>query len=263
MKKISIKYILITFSITYLLWFSLAFIVSKGVTQVGQPIFMILFILGGLAPTASAIITQITDKDDFRLFKNQLFKLKLNILWYIGILSIPIIISGISWLLTLLLTGNPEQFLQKPIYLVFAYIPIMIIGGGLEELGWRGVLLPELLKKTSPFKATLIISFVWSLWHIPLWFIKGSSQYGSNYLIFVLNLIPLAFLLSLLYIKTKSIFICVLLHSVENSYLSIGLNSWANNNLSQIINITTTLIISISIFTIFIKSKDKSINIGV
>lgn len=45
--------------------------------------------------------------------------------------------------------------------------------------------------------------------------------------------------------------------------MAIGLNSWANNNLSQIINITTTLIISISIFTIFIKSKDKSINIGV
>ncbi|MDF2883955.1 MAG: amino protease [Clostridiaceae bacterium] len=263
MRKISIKYILITFSISYLLWFFLAFIVSKGVTQVGQPIFMILFILGGLAPTASAIITKITNKDDFRLFKNQLFKLKLNILWYIGILTIPLIISGISWLLTLLLSSNPEQFLQKPIYLVFAYIPIMIIGGGLEELGWRGVLLPGLLKKTSPFKATLIISFIWSLWHIPLWFIKGSSQYGSNYLIFVLNLISLAFLLSLLYIKTKSIFVCVLLHSIYNSYMAIGLNSWAYNNLSQIINITTTLIISLSIFTIFIKRKDKSINAGI
>lgn len=262
MKKTIIKYLSITFLSTYLLWFFLAFIVSKGLTHAMQPAFMVFFVLGGLAPTISAIITKINDKDGFRSFKNEIFKFKLYPLWYIAVLCVPLIISRVSWLLNLLFADNPGHFFTQPVYLLIGYIPVMIIGGGLEEVGWRGVLLPELLKKVSPLKATLIISFIWALWHVPLWFFKGTSQYGSNYIVFTLNVMSLAFLLSLLYIKTKSIFICILLHAVDNSYLAIGLNSWANNNQSQIINAATTLIISIIIFAIFVKSKDTNIDTG-
>ncbi len=45
----------------------------------------------------------------------------------------------------------------------------LLYGGSLgEELGWRGVWLPRLLRTRSPFEASLIISFWWAFWHAPI-----------------------------------------------------------------------------------------------
>jgi membrane protease YdiL (CAAX protease family) len=44
--------------------------------------------------------------------------------------------------------------------------------GGMEEPGWRGLLQPTLQKRFSPLVAALIVSVVWSLWHLPL-FLNG------------------------------------------------------------------------------------------
>lgn len=41
--------------------------------------------------------------------------------------------------------------------------------GGNEEPGWRGFMQPELQKRFSPLTAALIVSFAWSLWHLPLY----------------------------------------------------------------------------------------------
>ena len=44
--------------------------------------------------------------------------------------------------------------------------------GGNEEPGWRGMLQPQLQNKFNPLVAALIVSFIWSLWHLPL-FLNG------------------------------------------------------------------------------------------
>lgn len=37
--------------------------------------------------------------------------------------------------------------MEEPLYLAFIELPIMIIGGGLEEIGWRGFFYNQLCKK--------------------------------------------------------------------------------------------------------------------
>ena len=37
-----------------------------------------------------------------------------------------------------------------------------------EEIGWRGLFVPELAKVTSYTKTSLISGAVWALWHMPL-----------------------------------------------------------------------------------------------
>lgn len=259
-KNIVYKYLLITFLLTWTSWISLALLCNYGLMKYGQPSFMVIYILGGISPLISALITIRQNSDDFKRFKGEIFKYRLNILWYIGILILPLTISGVCWLFNLLITGKTVLFLNKPVYMVFLMIPTMIIGGGLEEVGWRGVLLPQLLKKTSPLKATLIVSIIWTLWHAPLWFIKGVPQYGSNYILFLFFVISSTFILSTLYIKTRSILICILFHATENAYFNIGMNFWAKDLKSQLINAVLTLVISIAIFFVFYKLKLTKIN---
>ncbi len=44
----------------------------------------------------------------------------------------------------------------KTIIMALISFPIMIIGGGLEEIGWRGILQPALQKRFSEFFSTII-----------------------------------------------------------------------------------------------------------
>jgi membrane protease YdiL (CAAX protease family) len=45
-----------------------------------------------------------------------------------------------------------------------------------EELGWRGYALDRLQEKYGALVSSLILGIVWTLWHMPLFFIKGSYQ---------------------------------------------------------------------------------------
>lgn len=38
-----------------------------------------------------------------------------------------------------------------------------------EEAGWRGFLLPRLLRRYSPMEASLGLGLIWSIWHFPLY----------------------------------------------------------------------------------------------
>ena len=68
-----------------------------------------------------------------------------------------------------------ERYTGNPCYLFVLFMPLMIYGGGMEEVGWQGILQP-LLQKRFPFLiAVLIEGAVWSIWHLPLWFIPGRN----------------------------------------------------------------------------------------
>lgn len=46
-------------------------------------------------------------------------------------------------------------------------VQVLVSGLG-EEPGWRGYALPVLLERHRPIVATMIISGIWALWHLPL-----------------------------------------------------------------------------------------------
>jgi uncharacterized protein len=56
----------------------------------------------------------------------------------------------------------------------------LLIQGGNEEPGWRGCLQPLLQTRFSPLVAAILVSLVWSLWHLPL-FLNGF--YGERGLV--------------------------------------------------------------------------------
>lgn len=46
--------------------------------------------------------------------------------------------------------------------------PIVIAAAALEEIGWRGYLLPRLQRSVGPASASLLIGIPWGIWHLPL-----------------------------------------------------------------------------------------------
>ena len=97
----------------------------------------------------------------------------------------------------------------------------MIIGGGIEEIGWRGCLQPELQKKLPITISALIIGVIWAIWHLPLFFIIGTNQNSDNFLWFFISAIALSFLLTQIYSITKSIFLCIIFHAFINTFWDV------------------------------------------
>ena len=97
-----------------------------------------------------------------------------------------------------------------------------------EELGWRGYLLPNLLEKYSPIKATLISGIIWGIWHAPM--IAMGHNYGVGYifapwggiLAMTLFCVMVGSLLSYITIKCKSCIPAVIGHAMINGFSAIG-----------------------------------------
>ena len=164
-KRIIFNFILITFL------FSWACFV--GAKFLPENIQMILVVIGIFGPVVSTFVTlKIHGEREYTArFKENILKWNVPVFWYL----FPIIIVVITQIFDAagqIVLGSFEinySGIHK-IYMVVPMILLMLIGGGQEEIGWRGFLLPELLKKLSPITSSLLVAIVWAVWHVPLFF---------------------------------------------------------------------------------------------
>jgi len=235
---------------------------AKGVTRHGEALFMVLFLLGGLGPTISPYLSfwMVKDKNGLKVYHTHLFKWKLNIFWYV----IPFVISftvlfvadGVYHFL-----ANDSGFMQgiKPWFMIFPLFVMMFFGGGLEELGWRGIALPELERKYSALFSSIILGLIWIIWHIPLFFIKGVNQYGSNIFVFALGVMGLTFILSWIYNRTGSILICIIFHDSFNMAATMGFGGVVVQSSEMLRGLVASLmliIVGLSLLMIFSTRKE-------
>lgn len=98
-----------------------------------------------------------------------------------------------------------------------------------EEWGWRGYLLPKLMKIMPMYTAIIVDGVIWGLWHLPL--IIGGKNYGFDYdgypyagiLMMVLFCVVYGIVLSYFTVKTDSCIPAVIGHGALNSIASIGI----------------------------------------
>lgn len=130
------------------------------------------------------------------------------------------------------------------------YIPIIlflkaIIFGGIEEIGWRYVFQPILQERHNYIVSTIIIFVVWGIWHFSYFYIEGTLPQVQQ-ISFLLGLLTNCFILSALFIKTNSLWICVMTHSLINvfSQLVVGGNLYVSY-VCKIIIIVIAFVLSI------------------
>jgi uncharacterized protein len=257
-KSAVVKFLVFTFLIAWVCWFALIILTHFKIVKYGDSLFMVLYIIGGICPSFVAFLSIKGEETTYKTLKKEVIKFRVPILWYVFIFAMPLLLSGFAWIINKSVGNDGGLFLTNSIWSIFAILPIMIIGGGLEEIGWRGVLLSKLLNEMSALKATIIVAFIWGLWHLPFWFIVGLPQYGSNFIYFMVSAFSLSFFLTVVYLRTRSVFICILFHALENAYLSIGMDSWIRNTTGGLIFVVTSLIIPFVVFKYFKLDKLSS-----
>ena len=85
--------------------------------------------------------------------------------------------------------------------------------GTVEEFGWRGLALPLLQRKLSPFWAGLTLGAIWALWHVPAFLIGGMPQTTWSAGPYFLGIIALSIIITPLFNKSQgSLLIAYLYH---------------------------------------------------
>jgi membrane protease YdiL (CAAX protease family) len=233
MKTISpVKFTLATFFFTWLL-FGIAILSGQSSKEFPNILF---YVIGGCGPSLVALfcVWRNFNSEQRREFWSRVFSPRRvkPVWWIIALVAVPAAMLLGVWV-NLLLGGTlPQMDYVKLLKTQPAEIPVflimMLIGGPLaEELGWRGLLLDAFQKKWSAPVSTLVLFLIWWLWHLPLFFLPGTTQYvwglfGSMFWLFAMNVFLLTILMTLAHnTNQRSVLAAILVHFSYNVTLSL------------------------------------------
>ena len=199
----------------------------------GTPIGLLTLILGGLSSAIwGAIISIRYHHSSFKQLLRDFFQVKqslsnyLLVLIFLALDFLPLVLSG----------GMIIQAWYLPIILFLK----ALVFGGIEEIGWRYFFQPALQEKLTYLVSTLFTFLAWSLWHLLYFYIDGSLA-TIHFLPFLLGLLSNCFILSAIYTRTRSLWLCVMTHALINclSQLSSAESIW----LSLVIKVLIILLV--------------------
>jgi CAAX protease family protein len=174
-----------------------------------------------LAPGLAAIITYLLFEHSLRPIGWRPGKIQYLLLG----LVIPIIYCSIGYGLVWL-TGRGKyngQFPPSfPIFLVTMLVN-STLSAVLEEIAWRGFLVPKMMKLTGFATTALVSGLIWAAWHYPL-IIFTNVRLGNTPLVyslvcFTVFVVGVSFAAAWLRLKSGSVWTAALLHGSHNLFM--------------------------------------------
>ena len=198
------------------------------------PLLALIGIPGGFGPSIAAIIIVmlIEGKEGVRRLLKRFRSFNVHWKWYVFVLPLPIALYFLATKGTVLFgfdlgrSAYEEGLKMALIYLLLA----LPFGPLMEELGWRGYMLPALLKKYHVFKSSLILGFCWALWHLASFTFPGAAipavfeVNAWTVLLYFLTIMSETLVFSYVFLRTKgSLIMAILLHAAFNAGSTIVL----------------------------------------
>jgi membrane protease YdiL (CAAX protease family) len=161
---------------------------------------------------ATILLIRLTrDSDAKDKIKNGLLFNTRGILWYVLSVVIPFVLTGISALILARFFDSRHHAWDGTFIFYSLNLTAMILGSIGEEIGWRGYLLPSLVRKTSPFISSIIVGCLWGFWHL---------NYAGDvvfWLLFIVTTIELSILFTFLLNRTNgNLWTAIIFHAFFN-----------------------------------------------
>jgi membrane protease YdiL (CAAX protease family) len=226
-------FFIIALGFSWLFWIPAAFVKE----DIPNSPWVILLYVGGLGPALAGILlshlnTGSSTRKDYwsRVFDPK----RIAGIWYLIIfLSYPLISVLLIFLTNgqIQLTDEFRSTLSQPISLLPFILFLYIFGPFPEELGWRGYALDGLQSSLNPVLSSLVLGVIWSIWHLPLFLMRGTYQYklglGSlEFWVFILSAVVISIFFTWIYNNNqRSILSASLFHFSVNLTGNIFLES--------------------------------------
>ena len=203
--------------------------------------------LGMLCPALAMLLTRYVTREGFAVTGKDSMLLGINFkgkkwIYFVIALFLPWIYMELGNALTLLISPNafdphnPEQLGLADNERAVIYIqPIAAIVSGVaasfaalgEEAGWRGYMMPKMIKLWGVGKAVVIGGIIWGMWHWPLTYVGhnfGTGYFGypfTGFAVMCVMCIFMGIILTFVTYKSGSIWPAAFLHAINNGSPSV------------------------------------------
>ena len=217
------SYFLMTYTIS---WTGAILVVAPKITSgllIPKMDGILMFPVMLMGPVVTGIVLNyvLSGKPGLRNLRFGIAKWRVPFKWY----AICVLIPPCLVLLVLL---SMQKFISVAYTPNFFLLGILfgIPAGFLEEIGWSGFAFPRLRLKYGFLKASVILGFLWGIWHLPVIdFLGAAYPHGSAlpffYFGFILILVGIRILMAWVYTATKSILLVQLLHIISTGSLVV------------------------------------------
>ena len=217
-----VLFFMLAYLFTWIFWIPAIFVPENPGT--------LLMVAGLIAPAVVSTLFVVFSgsdvlKKDLRQKIAGFYRVKwLNVLFAVGVFAV---IVACSILLSLAFGQSMDQFSFTEDFSftgvgIGSALLTILLASVIEEVGWKGYCEDSIGNYMNWFWESLIFGALWSFWHFPLIFIKGTYQAGLMvnplYVVnFFLSGIPLGYIITWVYlVSDRSILACMVFHLFVN-----------------------------------------------
>ncbi|MFB8768994.1 type II CAAX endopeptidase family protein [Nocardiopsis alba] len=208
-------FLVITFAFSWTAWWLIPRFLDGG-----DPTPAVL--VGGFGPMVAAILVTAFTQGSAgvgALFRRHSLRRRGGIAPYAITALIVLAIAGSAALPVRLGTVSvEEEVLHAALMMVpLQFLVIALVGGGNEELGWRGFALPRLQGTLPPLAANVVLGAIWAVWHAPLFEMAGTIQSEVYFPAYALLCVGLTIVLGHVFNSAKGgVLAAVVAHAAVN-----------------------------------------------
>jgi membrane protease YdiL (CAAX protease family) len=209
-------YILLAFTWTWLIAFTMLLTGLADDVANPSPLFILGGILSNISPSLAALlVTRISGGKEAVKKLTGGFKVKSQKGWTLLTLVIVPTVTVLTTVLSSFVFREYRFALVAPMIAMGLVWPLF--SGFGEEFGWRGFLLPRLIKRFGLLKAAVLLGILWEVWHLPMHYMAyrayGVYMIPAFLTVGFLNLTLNAVIMAIIYAVNKgSIKLMVLYH---------------------------------------------------
>jgi membrane protease YdiL (CAAX protease family) len=217
-RKEVVLFLILAFGLSCIFYY----LVATATTKSNLLIFTVALMW---CPAVAAIITRLYYQHNLNGFGLGWGESKWQLVGIFLPIFLGLVMFGFVWL-TGIAQFNPEKAAQM---FSLSFLPAFamslvfnLFAGFGEELGWRGLLVPEMSKFMSFTKLALLSGAIWAVWHFPeiiFGTYHGTGSLLFSLLVFTPQVIASGVILAWLRLKSGSVWVAVFFHGIWNLFI--------------------------------------------
>jgi hypothetical protein len=200
--RIPLRFFVVTFAWSWAIW-ALVVLAGRGVFDLDEDLRSLLtkpaLMLGAFGPAVGACISVWTldGRAALAVFLKRFLSLRFGWRVWLTVFAVLGAVNVVAWYIPELFGADRAPMLLPSVF-VFPiwWLLMLFLDGGQEEVGWRGYIMDPLEARFGVWRGNVVLGLVWSVWHLPLWLVEGSSQASLHFVAFTIGFIGLSFFFS-------------------------------------------------------------------